>query len=161
MLGEYQRLLVPIIQKHNGSIDKFMGDGIMASFGAVTPSTTYAVDALSAVDEIIQAVEKWSAERNQQHHVTVSVGMGLAIGEVIFGIIGNEERLEYTVIGEAANLAAKLEKQNKVEHSQALTTASALMIAQQQGYTNISKKKILNNRTVAGVENAIDLVVLA
>ena len=48
LLGEYQSLLVPIIQKHNGTIDKFMGDGIMASFGAVTPSNTYAADALKS-----------------------------------------------------------------------------------------------------------------
>nr|WP_277396050.1 adenylate/guanylate cyclase domain-containing protein [Legionella anisa] len=65
LLGEYQRLLVPIIQKHNGTIDKFMGDGIMASFGAVTPSDTYAADALRAVDEILSILPVWNETRKK------------------------------------------------------------------------------------------------
>lgn len=161
LLGEYQRLLVPIIQKHNGTIDKFMGDGIMASFGAVTPSDTYAADALRTVDDILAAVAIWNETRRKDGEMVVDVGIGLAVGEVVFGVIGNAERLEYTVIGETANLAAKLEKHNKVEHSRALTNADALTEALKQDYTNAMQKKELKARNVAGVENPIDLVVLA
>lgn len=152
LLGEYQRLLVPIIQKHNGTIDKFIGDGIMASFGAVTPSTTYAADAMNALDEIIIAVKAWR---------TLEIGIGLAVGEIIFGVIGNEGRLEYTVIGEAANLAAKLEKQNKVGHTQALTTAATLAQALEQGYTNTTNKEQRPAQQVADIAEPIDLVVCA
>ncbi len=158
LLGEYQRLLVPIIQKHNGTIDKFMGDGIMASFGAVTPSDTYAADALNAVDEIILAVKEWGRMRHQDKNIVVSVGVGLAIGEIIFGVIGNEGRLEYTVIGEAANLAAKLEKQNKVEHTQALITFATFTQAVKQGYINTANKQHRSACNVIGVEEPIDLI---
>jgi len=125
-LGEYQSLLVPIIQKHHGAIDKFMGDGIMASFGAVTPSNIYAADALKTVDAIMEAIDKWNERRGEKGKDAVSIGIGLAVGEVIFGVIGNSERLEYTVIGETANLAAKLEKHNKVEDTRALTSSDTV-----------------------------------
>ncbi|MCL9683841.1 adenylate/guanylate cyclase domain-containing protein [Legionella maioricensis] len=160
LLGEYQSLLVPLIQKYNGAIDKFMGDGIMASFGAVTPSSTYAADALRTVDAIMAAVEAWNDARNKKGELPVRVGIGLAIGEVVFGVIGDAQRLEYTVIGETANLAAKLEKHNKVEHSLALTTTDTLREALEQRYENIMPRKELAARTVAGVEAPIDLVVL-
>jgi adenylate cyclase len=160
LLGEYQGLLVPIIQKNNGTIDKFMGDGIMASFGAVTPSNTYAADALKTVDAIMDTIAKWNERRRKNETIAVSVGIGLAVGEVIFGVIGDAQRLEYTVIGETVNLAAKLEKHNKVEHSQALATADTLVEALKQEYTNRTLKKILKAREVDGVERPIDLVVL-
>ncbi len=159
LLGEYQRLLVPIIQKNNGSIDKFMGDGIMASFGAVTPSNTYAADALRTVDEILSEVSLWNESRIKKGDVVMDVGMGLADGEVVFGVIGHGDRLEYTVIGETANLAAKLEKHNKVEHSKALTTSSTLAEAMKQNYKNETPKTERKDRLVAGVDGPIDLIV--
>ncbi|WP_269570333.1 adenylate/guanylate cyclase domain-containing protein [Legionella tunisiensis] len=66
LLGDYQRLLLPIIQKYNGTIDKFMGDGIMASFGAVTPSDTYAADALRTVDDILVAIATWNESQRKK-----------------------------------------------------------------------------------------------
>lgn len=160
LLGEYQRLLVPIIQKHQGSIDKFMGDGIMASFGAVTPSNTYAADALKTVDEILSTLSKWNEIRKKNGAIIIDIGIGLAVGEIVFGVIGNKDRLEYTVIGETANLAAKLEKHNKVEHSKALTTAFTWAVAQEQKYINGSAIIELKARHVAGVSEPMDLVVL-
>ncbi len=161
LLGEYQRLLVPIIQKHNGTIDKFMGDGIMASFGAVTPSKTYAADALRTVDEILTMLSVWNETRRKNGNFVLDLGMGLAAGEIVFGVIGNADRLEYTVIGETANLAAKLEKHNKVEHSKALSTASTLAEALKQNYKSDTKKIERKSRDVAGVDGPMDLVVLA
>lgn len=161
LLGEYQRLLVPIIQRHNGTIDKFMGDGIMASFGAVTPSKTYAADALRTVDEILAMLSVWNETRRKNGNFVLDLGMGLAAGEIVFGVIGNADRLEYTVIGETANLAAKLEKHNKVEHSKALSTASTLAEALKQNYKSDTKKIERKSRDVAGVDGPMDLVVLA
>lgn len=161
LLGEYQRLLVPMIQKHNGTIDKFMGDGIMASFGAVTPSKTYAADALRTVDEILTMLSVWNETRRKNGNFVLDLGMGLAAGEIVFGVIGNADRLEYTVIGETANLAAKLEKHNKVEHSKALSTASTLAEALKQNYKSDTKKIERKSRDVAGVDGPMDLVVLA
>jgi adenylate cyclase len=132
----------------------------MASFGAVTSSNTFAVDALNAVDDIIMAVKKWNATRQQNKADAVLIGMGVAVGEIVFGIIGNKERLEYTVIGEASNLAAKLEKQNKIEHTQALTTQLTFTQAIKQGYKGTNKEQRLAC-SVVGIEEPVNLVVLA
>jgi adenylate cyclase len=161
LLGEYQSLLVPIIQKYGGNIDKFIGDGILASFGAVVPSVTYAADALNAADEIAAAVKLWKEERSKRDNITVNVGMGLASGQVVFGVIGFENRLEYTLIGETVNLAAKLEKHNKVEKANGLTTMETLEVAISQGYIDKTQKERRMNSKVGGVDKPVDLVVLA
>lgn len=158
LLGEYQHLAVPIIKRHHGSIDKFMGDGILASFGAVTPATDYAANALRAVDEILQAVDAWRAQRLASGLAAPDVGAGLAHGAVVFGIIGDGQRLEYTVIGDAVNLAAKLEKHNKAEKTRALTTRATYALAQSQGYRG--DKQVRSGRTVGGVAAPVDLAVL-
>lgn len=160
LISEYQRLLVPLIQAHQGSIDKFMGDGIMASFGAVTPSDHYAADALAAIDAILAAAGRWKSERAAAGKPAPDIGAAVAAGEVVFGVIGDENRLEYTVIGDAVNLAAKLEKHTKSERVRALATREILELALRQGYVTASEKQVLRARAVAGVAVPLDLAVL-
>ena len=63
MLAYYQHQIVPILLKHGGTIHKFMGDGIMVTFGAALPTETYAADSLRAVDELMHGVADWNAGR--------------------------------------------------------------------------------------------------
>ncbi len=160
MLSEYQSLVVPIIQKHKGVVDKFIGDGIMASFGATSDSTTYAADGLRAVDEIVQAVIVWRQQRIAKNEMVVDVGSGLASGPVVFGIIGDSGRLEYTVIGNAVNLAAKIEKHNKIEHSHAITTHETFKLGVEQGYINHVWPTMAKESKIEDVDTLVDLVVL-
>ncbi len=159
LLSEYQKKLVPIIQKHGGSIDKFMGDGIMASFGAVGPTSTYAADALRAVDEIVAETDKWVNDKKLHPIAGAKVNTAVAAGPVIFGVLGDESRLEYTTIGDAVNLSAKLEKCNKEVRSRALTDQKTLAQAEQQGY-----EKPINfnsmSKFLESVGEELDLVVL-
>jgi adenylate cyclase len=160
LLAEYQARLVPVIQRHGGSIDKFLGDGIMASFGAARPSAAYAADALHAVDDLLAEVEAWRSAREADGRAAPRVGAAVAVGPVLFGAVGDETRLEYTVIGEAVNLAAKLEKHTKAAHVRALTTAEAFALARAQGYAPTPDKVSLPRQSVAGVADSVDLVVL-
>lgn len=159
VLGEYQSRMAPIIRKHGGSIDKYLGDGILASFGATRPSQTYAADALSAVDDLMAEARAWSESRVAQGLPPVNVGAAVASGTVLFGAVGDETRLEYTVIGDAVNLAAKLEKQTKAEKVRALTDAETYALARRQNYAIAKEVRIA--RHVGGVESPIDLAVLA
>jgi adenylate cyclase len=161
LLADYQARMVPVIRRHGGGVDKFLGDGIMASFGAAKISETYAADALRAVDELLAAAEAWRAERAAEGRGTPSLGIGVAVGPVLFGAVGTEVRLEYTVIGDAVNLAAKLEKQCKVERVRALTTADAYAVAVAQGYAAPVPHEGRAARAVGGVDQPLDLVVLA
>ncbi|WP_284617222.1 adenylate/guanylate cyclase domain-containing protein [Aquabacterium humicola] len=158
LLGEYQRLVVPRVHAHGGSIDKFMGDGILASFGAVAADAAPAANALAAVDAVLRAVDGWRAQRAAGGAVAPDVGAGVATGRVLFGIIGDGQRLEYTVIGDAVNLAAKLEKHNKAERTRALATRAAYEQARAQGYAGV--KPLREARTVGGVAAPLDLAVL-
>ncbi len=159
VLGDYQARMVPIIRRHGGSVDKFLGDGIMASFGATHTSTHHAADALRSVDDAMDEAERWSLQRQAQGLPPARVGAAVASGTVLFGAVGDASRLEYTVIGDAVNLAAKLEKQTKIEQVRALTDAATFRLAQAQGYT--VDKPLRPARVVGGVDEPLDLAILA
>ena len=163
LLTEYQARLVPIIRAHGGSVDKFLGDGVLATFGAALPRERYAADALETVPELVEAVRAWNRERRARRPdaPAVRVGVAVAVGEVVFGAVGDEDRLEYTVIGNAVNLAAKLEKHTRREGVTAVTTADALDLARRQGFAGWPGGRVRRRRRIAGLDGVVDLVVLA
>ena len=161
LLADYQSLLIPIIQRNGGSIDKFLGDGIMATFGAAVTSDQFAADAVKTVDEIMTAANSWAAELQAANRPLLKIGAAIATGKIVFGAVGDATRMEYTVIGDAVNLAAKLEKHTKSEGVDALCTAAAFETAQQQGYRPPHELEKRFGRDVKGVEKPIDIVILA
>jgi adenylate cyclase len=157
LLTAYQTRIVPIIHRHGGAIDKFMGDGIMATFGAVDHRPDYAASALRALDDIIADTESWHEGTDILARLPAgAVNGAAAAGEVIFGTLGNEQRLEYTVIGAVVNLAAKLEKLNRKARARAVTDAATLRTATAQGYRAKSRLRRLR----FAVSNARQAVVL-
>lgn len=158
LLSAYQELVVAAVHRHGGSIDKYLGDGVLASFGAVRPSETHAADALRAVRDIQTSLVDWRPPGDDLPRI--AVGMAVASGEVLFGTVGTAGRLEYTVIGDAVNLAAKLEKHNKVEESDAITHREAYALALEQGLQRSCGDEARASRMVAGVGQPLDLVVL-
>jgi adenylate cyclase len=160
ILADYQSKLVPIIQRHGGSIDKFMGDGIMATFGASVTTNTFCADALRAVDEIMVVTADWQTECQALEKPVACVGAAVTTGRIIFGAVGDTTRLEYTVIGDAVNLSAKLEKHTKKEGVRALCTVNAHQKAISQGYQPPGKRTKLTNRKVEGVTEPLDIIVI-
>jgi adenylate cyclase len=159
LLSAYQSRMVAEIDRHGGSVDKFMGDGILASFGATRRSISYAGDGLRALEASIDAARRWALERQAAGLPAPAVGAALATGEVMFGAIGDRSRLEYTVIGDPVNLVAKLEKHTKVEKVPALCTAGTYKLALQQGYVpGVASVEERQGRTVAGIDEPLDLV---
>ena len=161
LLAEYQSRLVPVIQRHGGSIDKYLGDGILASFGAVTESGSYAADLCRAIEDLAAVSEAWRCERDGRGLPAPAVGMAGAVGDVVFGTVGDATRLEYTVIGEVVNLVAKLEKHTKRARARALTTAASYALALAQGYRPARVPETRAQQVVEGIAEPVDLVVLA
>jgi adenylate cyclase len=160
LIGDYQNVVLPVVRAHGGNIDKFMGDGILASFGAVNASSSYAADALRCIGAILATSNAWANDRAQRGLPALGIGIGVAHGSLVFGIIGVERRLEYTVIGETVNLAAKLEKHNKAEDAAACTTASLIALAKEQDPTLVTSGfEIRSARSVAGTSRQLDLAV--
>jgi adenylate cyclase len=160
ILSAYQDRVVAIVQASGGTIDKFMGDGIMATFGATRPSATYAADALRAVDAILADIARWPAEDERLAWLgREPIGISVASGPIIFGAVGRENRLEFTVIGDAVNRSAKLEKHNKVLGTSAITDRQTFETALEQGYRPVNEPGFLSGQ-IEGMAGETDLVVL-
>lgn len=160
VLSRYQSAVGAVIEEHDGRIDKFLGDGILATFGALNPSATPAADALRAALDMPALLDELAAAATEAGWPQrLEIGCALASGPVTVGVVGAEDRLEFTVIGDAVNRAAKLEDANKAEGSMVLTDAPTLERARQQGYDGPGGD-LRTGRTLAGLPEAVDLVVL-
>ncbi len=158
VLAEYQSRIVPLVLRHRGSIDKFMGDGILVHFGAFTGSHACTVDAMRAAEDIRNALITWGEEREQQGVPPFGFGIGIASGEIVFGAVGETGRLEFTMIGSPVNLASKLEKHSKQRRAHILVPVQTYQEATQAGFDPSLKYGVLRNETVDGVEHPLDLV---
>ena len=160
LIADYHDEIVPIIQRHGGSIDKYLGDGILSSFGAVAASDTFALDALRAAEEICRAGQAWRARRGGEGKEALDVMLAVASGPVLSGPIGHRSRLEYTVMGEPVNLAAKIEKHTRKEGVLGLATLAAYERARHQGFVPAGPERMLPQRKVAGTDHEQALYVI-
>jgi adenylate cyclase len=160
LLGEYQRAAVPVIRAHDGTVITYLGDGIMVTFGAVRASATYAADALAAAGALVDALEAWAAERRGRGLPAPGVGVGVDAGTVTCGAIGDAARLEFAVIGDPVNRAAKLQNHTKAESVRALASGTALRRAVEQGFAPSRPLEIRSRRAVGGIAAPTDVVVL-
>ena len=160
ILRKYQAIAVPIIHRHHGSITTYLGDGIMVTFGASKSSDTYCADALRCALELLQALGQWHAQRLAAGVPAPGVGIGVDSGTVTCGVIGDEGRLEYAIIGNPVNRAAKLQNHTKVEQVRGLASGECHARALEQGYRPDLSELHLQACNVAGVSEPMQLLVL-
>ena len=112
ILNEYLDTMTRVIFAHGGTLDKFIGDAIMAFWGAPIVSSAHAADsvagAMAMVEELQALRQRWSS-RAEFKGIHLEIGVGINTGEVVVGNIGGEKKLDYTVIGDNVNLASRLE----------------------------------------------------
>jgi adenylate cyclase len=113
MLSEYHAFMVRIILDCGGTLDKFIGDGILATFGTPEPTDRDADNALTAALQMREALAGYNADRERRGLFTIAHGIGIHYGDAIVGNVGVENRLEYTVIGDTVNVASRLEGATK------------------------------------------------
>jgi adenylate cyclase len=109
LLNDVFQLVSDCILARGGTIDKFIGDSVMAYFGAPVASSDHAVAAVSAAVDIVRAVEERNRKLDGEGHA-VGVGVGIHTGAVVVGNIGSDRRTDFTAIGDPVNVAARLEK---------------------------------------------------
>ena len=109
MLNHYLGAMTEAIQGRGGTIIEFIGDGILAIFGAPAPTETHAGDAIAAALEMEAAMEEVNAWNARRDYPVLEMGIGLNTGEVIVGNIGSEKRTKYGVVGSHVNLCGRIE----------------------------------------------------
>jgi len=132
---------------------------VMITFGATRPSATYAADAIAAAGELLRSLTSWRDGRRSAGLPAPGFGIGISSGTVIYGAIGDEGRLEYTVIGDAVNRAAKIQNHTRAIDVRALVSSETIDIAIAQGLSPRDFRAIPKT-VIAGIAGAIDLVAL-
>ena len=120
MLNEYFTLMVDCIQHEGGMLDKFIGDAIMAAFGLPEPSADDADRAVRTAIAMIRSLNGWNSIRLADGKPPVGMGIGLNTDAVVAGNIGSPKRMDFTMIGDGVNLAARLESACKQYHARIL-----------------------------------------
>lgn len=133
MLNEYMTEMVKIIYKWNGVVDKYVGDAIMAEWGVPNTNPDDAYNAVRAALEMREFMMGFNLQKEQHNQRQLKIGIGLHSGPVLAGNIGSEERLEYTVIGDTVNQAARIEAATKVMVSDLLISEDTYTLVKDRG----------------------------
>jgi adenylate cyclase len=113
-LSRYFQAITKVIIEMNGTVDKYMGDGLMAFWGAPVDDTEHARHACQAVLQIQASLKQLNEEFREENKPMVATRIGINTGKVIVGNVGSDERLNYTSLGDPVNLASRLEGLNKI-----------------------------------------------
>jgi adenylate cyclase len=113
MLNEYFETMVEAVFKHKGTLDKYIGDAIMAVFGSPLPLEDHAWESVQTAVEMRHRLAEFNAKRLRLGKETISIGIGINSDSVISGNIGSSKRMEFTAIGDGVNLSSRLEGASK------------------------------------------------
>ena len=114
MLNQYFTEMVDVIFRHGGILDKYIGDAMMALFGAPFNGPQDADNAVATSIDMFKALGVLNERRSHLGYAPIEIGVGVSTGEVVVGNIGSSKRMEYTAIGDSVNLAARLESATKL-----------------------------------------------
>lgn len=113
LLNTFYTLMIDTTFKEDGTLDKFLGDGVMAVFGAPIYHQDHSLRAIRTALAMQAGIRGLSARRATEGKPPIAVGIGINAGDAVAGTVGTEERMEYTVIGDSVNLASRLESNSK------------------------------------------------
>jgi len=113
LLNDFYNLMIETTFKYDGTLDKFLGDAVMAVFGAPMAHPDHSARAIRTALAMQEGIGGLNERRVRDGKEAISVGIGVSAGEAVAGTVGTEDRMEYTVIGDSVNLAARLESNAK------------------------------------------------
>jgi len=149
LLNPYLKTMSEIIHQYGGTVDKYEGDAIIAFFGEPIPHQDHAIRAAFAALEMNAALQKLNKAWLSDNILSdgLKMGIGLNTGEVFVGLLGSEQRVNYTVIGDAANLAARLQDQTKEFGYPILVSKETYLAIQDKVQVEFLASKILKGKS--------------
>lgn len=129
LISTFREHVTGSVERHGGVIDKFVGDGAFVVFGLPHPAPDDCGRALGCAGDIVECVSRWNEDRRRLDQASVRVGVGVHCGEVFVGVVGHETRLEFAVLGEAVNVASRIEQATKVHGGPILVSREILAAA--------------------------------
>lgn len=138
MLRELLALLSSSVFAHGGSIDKFLGDGLMAVFGAPRASEADASNAARCAIDILERVDGWNSRRERPADDAIRVAIGIHYGEVVQGDVGSDQRLEFTVVGDTVNVASRVEAYCRTLDAAVLVTGAFVASLRAEGSATLA-----------------------
>jgi adenylate cyclase len=147
-LNEYLEAMTDIIFKYDGIADKFIGDGIMAHWGAFTPDRPNAALAARAALDMMEKLAELNRHWEATGFPALDIGIGLNTAEVIFGNVGTGKKLDFTAIGDGVNLAARLESENKARKTHIIISEATLHELGDAAQVNPLGEVVVKGKTV-------------
>jgi len=131
LLSEYRSHILDIAETNHGVVDKFIGDGALILFGMAHPNQARAParQAIDAATTLLARVSQWNDGLKSENRQEIAIGIGLHYGNVVVGAIGDERRLEFTVIGDEVNVASRVEQATKTLKTSLLATDAIIQHA--------------------------------
>lgn len=153
LLNGYLAVVAPAIHRHGGFVDKYLGDGLLAIFDR---EGRHRDDAVACARELVLLTERYNAEGRDEGRGPLRVGIGLCAGRVMLGTLGLDDRLEFTVLGDAVNTAQRIQELTR-EHGCAVLLDGALLA----GSDAESATRALGEVTLRGKDRPVSLHTLA
>jgi adenylate cyclase len=110
LIRGFQERMTRVVFRHSGTLDKYLGDGLMVTFGSIQGEDDAAARAINCAFTMIDEVERWNAKRVARGSSAVRIAIGLHYGAVMVGNVGSERRREFTAVGDVVNVASRLEE---------------------------------------------------
>jgi adenylate cyclase len=114
LLREFHAIVEDAVFNHGGTLDKYIGDGLMATFGTPTPGTQDASNAIAATRQMLRALNRWNRQREAKCERPIKIGAGLHFGLATLGDVGTDQRFELTVVGDTVNVASRIEQLSRL-----------------------------------------------
>ena len=128
MLNQYLKAAADAVLTQEGTIDKFMGDAVMAWFNAPIPQPDHTLRAVKAAIGIRDGIQALHSQLPQEAHL--SFGVGIHFGDAVLGLVGTEQRIDYTAIGDSVNTAKRIQE----------NSAAGQILISEQAYTMVKKE---------------------
>ncbi|MEH6405624.1 MAG: adenylate/guanylate cyclase domain-containing protein [Sneathiella sp.] len=139
LLREVHGLLAQLVFHNDGTLDKFIGDGIMATFGTPEPTERDASNALAAMIEMVEKFETLKLNSKLLQSSNLELAVGVHYGPIVMGNIGNEDRLEFAVLGDTVNVASRLEGATRQVGCRGLASVALIDAANKENHPDSSK----------------------